>query len=120
MKYFHYSQNNSGGSFDFSELDGITHHVVIQANDAEEADLLAVKKGLYFDGCEAGQDCECCGDRWCSMSFLERKGNPEPMVYDEPVTAFIGPAWMEAGKEIAVHHADGRIEWFGVAKEKKS
>jgi hypothetical protein len=116
MKYFHFSQNNSGGHFCFYEPEGITHHVVIQAKDADDANNRAVGIGLYFDGCENGQDCECCGDRWYPVGLWKAEGDPEPMVYGEPVTAFKGPAWGKAGKEIAVHHADGRIEWFGVAK----
>jgi uncharacterized membrane protein len=38
-KYFHYSQNNSGGSFDID--DKVAHHVIIQAHSASEANKLA-------------------------------------------------------------------------------
>jgi hypothetical protein len=121
MPYFHFSQNNSGGSFDFSEEQGLTHHVVIEAKDSQDANVTAIMKGLYFDGCSQGMDCSCCGDRWSRVGeWGETNGDAEPMVYDQPVGAFSDSfgGWMPDGKEIAVHHADGRIEWFGVQKEK--
>lgn len=111
MKFFHYSQNNSGGSFDFSEDPAITHHVVIEAKDAADADIRAIQIGLYFDGCADGRDCSCCGDRW-NPAYGE--GNEAPMVYDDPAEASISHRWMKPGKEIAVHYADGRIVWHGV------
>lgn len=117
MPYFHFNQNNSGGRFDFSESEGITHHVVIEARDANDANVTAITKGLYFDGCSNGQDCSCCGDRWYRVGeWGEEKGDAEPTVYGEPVSSYrasFGRGWMPEGREIAVHHADGRIEWFG-------
>lgn len=62
MKFYEFCQNNSGGSFDVNEH--ITHRVLIEANDADEAIDIAESLGIYFDGVENGMDCECCGDRW--------------------------------------------------------
>lgn len=112
MAFFHFSQNNSGGSFDFSLSDGITHHVVIEAKDAEDANVIAIAKGLYFDGCASGLDCSCCGDRWYRQ-YRDEDGDDSPKVYDEPVHAAKVSCWMEPGREIAVHYIDGRVEWFG-------
>ena len=110
MSFFHYSQNNSGGSFDFNEEAGITHHVVIEAESAEEADQIGQGFGIYFYGCEDGMDCECCGDRW---SGAYGNGDAVPMVYGEPAqSANNYHRWMKAGKEICVHYKDGRKEWF--------
>jgi hypothetical protein len=114
MLFFHYSQNNSGGGFDFDESAGITHHVVIEAASAEEADRKLVEIGGYFDGCETGMDCECCGDRWHPTSDWDAKDFPH--VYGEKVDApredkRVFSRWMPEGKETAVHYADGRIEW---------
>ena len=82
MKRFTYSQNNSGGVYDFpkwtgpADLGGVftaAHHrrfaedvdVWVMAESAAEADMLAKKHaGVYFDGCASGRDCDCCGDRW--------------------------------------------------------
>lgn len=36
-KFWHFSQNNSGGAFDFDHLAGITHHVIIEAYDQGHA-----------------------------------------------------------------------------------
>lgn len=59
-KFYHFSQNNSGGSFDFDENSGITHHVVIEANSADHASARAQDIGIYFDGVRDGVDCGCC------------------------------------------------------------
>ena len=122
MPFFTFSQNNSGGSFDFDEEQGITHYVVIEARDAEDANVTAIMKGLYFDGCDNGMDCSCCGDRWSRVGqYWDEAGTDAPMVYEKPVAEyvpFLGRGWMKPGKEISVHYTDGRIEWFGVnAKE---
>lgn len=63
-KFFDFSQNNSGGSFVFDEQRGITHFVIVEAMDADHANSVAENIGLYFNGCESGNDCDCCGDRW--------------------------------------------------------
>lgn len=112
MAFFHFSQNNSGGSWDYSESNGITHHVVIEAKDAEDANITAIDKGLYFDGCDSGADCHCCGDRWYRASG---KGDEIPSVYSEALGKKRGSvfsSWMKPGREIVVHYADGRMDWF--------
>jgi hypothetical protein len=62
MKFFEFSQNNSGGSFDCDEY--VAHRVLIEAENADEAILKGESLGMYWDGCESGMDCDCCGDRW--------------------------------------------------------
>lgn len=62
--WFEYSQNNSGGSFDIQPQYGIGPRVWIEAASGEDADERALNLGIYFDGCEKGYDCDCCGDRW--------------------------------------------------------
>lgn len=117
-KFFHFNQNNSGGSFVFEERGGITHHVVIEARDAADANALAESKGIYFHGCSDGRDCSCCGDRWSSV-WSGDKGTDVPSIYDEPLGQLKKPSkwgargWMKEGHETAVHYLDGRIEWFG-------
>ena len=49
-KFYHFSQNNSGGSFDISET--LAHHVIIEAHSAEDANNRAISVGLYFNGCQ--------------------------------------------------------------------
>lgn len=115
MAFFHFSQNNSGGWFSFDEEDGITHHVVVEADSAEAANNRALSIGLYFDGCDAGLDCECCGDRWYRQ-WDKRDGTKTPEVYGDSPEEFVKRGtffqWMADGKAICVHYADGRKEWF--------
>lgn len=59
MKYYLFRQNNSGGYYS-----NVPTEIYIQAPSSEEANEIATKHGIYFDGIENGFDCECCGDRW--------------------------------------------------------
>lgn len=114
MAWFHYAQNNSGGSFDYCEKEGITHHVVIEAENSDMADQRAQYIGIYFNGCDDGRDCSCCGDRW---SGADSEGDAEPMVYGEDARSYEGwCGWMKEGREIAIHPLKGPIEWHGVKK----
>ena len=60
MKWFEFNQNNSGGHFDAH----LGYYLWVQAMDASHANALAQDVGVYFDGCDSGIDCRCCGDRW--------------------------------------------------------
>ena len=110
--FYHYSQNNSGGSFDFDREKGITHYVVIEAENASLADRRAKSIGLYFDG---EGDCPCCGDRWREAYG---KGAEEPSVYARPLGVFVNKdnwrGWMKEGYETVVHFADGTMKWYYV------
>lgn len=77
-KFYEYRQNNSFGRFEGPV------HIIVEANSAAEANLLAVSKaGIYFDGCYDGIDCDCCGDRWDRTDDYD--ASPVPSVYGEPV-----------------------------------
>lgn len=117
MAFYTFSQNNSGGSFVFDKEEGITHFVIIEADNVGEALSRAETIGLYFDGFG---DCPCCGDRW-SNGLNETDATDEPKVYSQPASEYGKgqkwcTAWMEEGHEIVVHYKDGRKEWFGVHK----
>lgn len=62
LKWYDFSQNNSGGRFHYTNKVGT--HVYIQATSQAEATAKALEAGVYFDGCAEGRDCKCCGDRW--------------------------------------------------------
>ena len=80
MKKYIYTQNNSAGAYDYPEWSGPADRggvfaaskyqdklvdVWVLAESTIEADALAQEyAGVYFDGCESGMDCDCCGDRW--------------------------------------------------------
>lgn len=78
--FYTFSQNNSGGSF--IEDDRVTQYVIIEANSADAANALAEVYGLYFNGCDDGRDCPCCGDRW--YRTWEGEGTEHPEIYGKP------------------------------------
>ena len=109
-KFFEFNQNNSGGGFYFDEEAGITHHVIIEAKNAEGAIHRAEGIGLYWDGVADGYDCACCGDRWYPP--YGDAGTDQPEHYGTPFKEVEHIVrWMNEGKEICVHYLDGRKEW---------
>jgi hypothetical protein len=88
MKFFHFNQNNSFGQYDGPALD-----VVIEAENAKDANHRAEDNGLYFDGCMDGIDCKCCGDRW-SRQFSCEEGSSTPCVYGEELVLVDEPTQM--------------------------
>ena len=64
MKFYKFSQNNSGGRFYLDDKTGIGVYMFIEATNANMANYLAIELGLYFNGVSDGSDCDCCGDRW--------------------------------------------------------
>lgn len=116
--FFEYHQNNSGGSFEIEPERGIAPLVIIEADDAVDADDSAVRIGLYFNGCDLGLDCYCCGDRW----YPAWSGTEQPEVYGRVIAdgkvaepeqhyAFSNMKWAD-GPEGYIHYKDGRIEPF--------
>jgi len=100
-KFFTFGLNNSGGSFDHDAAAGIGCDVCIEAVDAEDALARAEQIGLYFNGCDDGRDCPCCGDRW-SYWMENSDGTEAPEKYGKPLKG----GW---GLPSYVHYIDGRI-----------
>lgn len=75
--FYTYRQNNSGGFFR-----GPAKYVIIEAHNREMANSLAELHDVYFDGCEAGADCSCCGDRWYRTYD---KGTKSPEIYGKTI-----------------------------------
>lgn len=108
MLWFNFDQNNSGGSFVRDA--GVDCDVFIQAPDRDAALRKAEEVGVYFDGCADGRDCDCCGDRWCSLDA--ENGAELPSRYDRPVVDGKGlsPDLALSWRGGAVFHfADGRV-----------
>ena len=82
LKWFTYVQNNSGGSFTVN--DDVANYVIIQAHNADEANLIALEYGIYFGGVASGLDCSCCGDRWYMVN--DDEGTNQPMIYSGVVS----------------------------------
>jgi len=101
-RYFHFSQNNSGGSFDVD--DKVAHHVIIQARSPEEANRLAINVGIYFEGCSTGQDCSCCGDRWYPAYG---DGDETPLIYDQDPATHKSMFTTPGQPVCHVYHLDG-------------
>jgi hypothetical protein len=86
--FFTYRQNNSFGKFDAD--DKVAVYVIIEADSAKEADQRAQDwAGIYFNGCDQGIDCPCCGDRW-SEAWDDNEGTEEPTIYGEPAQEYLG------------------------------
>ena len=81
MKFFTFSQNNSGGVFADP-----AQYVIVQADDAFHANVIAVTIGLYFHGVSKGRDCDCCGDRW--HTCCDTDGDDTPQIYGKDVADF--------------------------------
>lgn len=107
--FFTYVQNNSGGGFHYEDWQ-VTEYVVIEAMDADEADVIAGSVGIYFDpNCLI--DCECCGSRW-GQAYL---GDDLPSVWGEPVWRKYAKepsmiSFMGEKPETFVHYKDGTVE----------
>ncbi|MNK14413.1 hypothetical protein D3C87_325360 [compost metagenome] len=103
--FYTYRQNNSGGNFVVD--DSVTYNVIIESNNAAQANTLAQSVGLYFGG---GWDCPCCGDRWSSA--WDDEGDAEPMVYGTPVKEY-KEFWARGiDPQIYVYYLDGRKETY--------
>lgn len=103
-EFFTYRQNNSGGSF--QKDSNLAEFVVIEANGPTHANLRAEEIGIYFDGCEEGLDCSCCGDRWYKF-WADEKGDEVPSFYGVPVEQYT-PAF-RGRDDYRIHYLNGEI-----------
>lgn len=103
-KFFHFSQNNPGGSFHINET--VAHHVIIEAYSAKDANARAEDIGIYFNGCDTGTDCTCCGDRW-SEQWSDGDGDKTPLIYGESPEKFEDFFTKEGQPVCHVYHIDG-------------
>jgi len=93
-KFFVYSQNNSGGYY---VQDGVVDQVVVvEADNADDADSRASKKGVF-----SYHYCDCCGPRFCGQ-YDKAKGF-------RSVKAAVADSWMQS-PGVVVHFKDGRVE----------
>jgi hypothetical protein len=123
-KWFDFEQNNSGGVFT-----GPAIKVLVEAQSKRVAMAIAEDNEIYFNGCENGIDCECCGDRW--REPWDEDGAYRPLISGVPPQEFVDPAtkpkfsspyWgNRRGKvwipEVLLIHADGRREEFFAPKD---
>ena len=103
-KFYTFNQNNSGGLFEHDESAGIGYSVAIEATSAKDALRRAEDIGIYFNGCDAGLDCSCCGDRW--SDWMDESDGTETPTNGYGEGSFKG-GW---GIPSYIHYMDGRIE----------
>jgi len=102
MKFYAYSQNNSGG-IDV-ETAFVNRLVIIEAPTAEDANTKALSVGLYFNGCRDGRDCNCCGDRWGEADSHD--GDDVPTHYGDPIN--LTEVWKDYNT--IIYYANGDIK----------
>lgn len=123
--FYEYDQNNSRGTWVEDIKQGISHYVIIEADSPKEADGRAEQIGLYFDGCNKGIDCPCCGDRW--YGTYDGKGTEKPTHYgeslyktykDKNIVGLRGMMVWDGADKLFVHYKDGTIAQYQQTKEK--
>ena len=103
MKWYEYSQNNSGGSFDVD--DDVCHRLFIEAERPEFANIIAQDKGVYFGG---GGDCPCCGDRWSPADSWDEV-KLDGITIEEHAQQ-VADDWGWTSPDCYIYYADGRKE----------
>ncbi len=88
MTFYIWDQNNSGGSFRTN--DKLCHRVCIEADSYKEAESKALDMGVYYNGVEGGQDCECCGDRWSKGNKVKLPADYSEYDYDKKTYKRLG------------------------------
>ena len=111
--FYCFIQNNSGGHFDRRYEIGIGPYVIVEADDATEANIRAECIGLYFNGVELGSDCECCGDRWYPI-WNSEAGEDSPMIYGKPIEEY-KKSWF--ADVVFVHYKDRSFESYDLQSE---
>lgn len=107
--FYTFSQNNSGGVFDYDPDRGICEYVIVEADSVKDAVRRAEDIGLYFNGVDEGLDCECCGDRWYEP--YNDDGTEFPEVYGRNVLTE-GTRKSFEGSEFStsIHYKDGTMK----------
>lgn len=105
--FFLFSQNNSGGTFDID--DKVAPTVIIEANSAAAANDYAEGIGIYFNGCDAGTDCSCCGDRW----YKQYGDEPEYKTLEEVEAEWSNPVKRYEGNFPWTHN---RSQWCKIGE----
>ena len=116
MPFYEFHQNNSGGSFITS--DKLAEFVIIEAENSKLANNKAEDLGVYFNGCEDGTDCACCGDRWYPVQDDDFYKSASPLIYGKSPQEAVNQNWC-VDKGCMVYYQDGRVETFYKQKDKR-
>jgi hypothetical protein len=107
--FYEFRQNNSGGGFTIDEDRGLSVMVVVEADDLADANDRARRIGLYFNGCDTGRDCPCCGDRWYEV-WNDRDASEVPAYHGTPIEEVVTDNminWADDQPAVYVHFKDG-------------
>lgn len=104
--FYTFNQNNSGGAFDRDAH--VDQFVVIEGDSIEQITKRAQKWGIYFDGCNKGFDCECCGDRW-STPWSDAELDEVPSTYGQPITKIKDK--QTKSTNVVIHYAKGKVKY---------
>jgi hypothetical protein len=107
LKWFNFSQNNSGGYFITNDV--VACEVLIQARNAAEAIERAER---IFEG--HSEYCDCCGERW-SFWVDDKDGTDAPEIAGTAIHEVRSGMFRN---EARLHHFDGRIESVSFAGAK--
>ena len=103
--FFPYNQNNSGGHYFTDKNRGISARVIIEADNADEANERAEKIGMHLNGVANGYDCPCCGDRWYEVDDSDKC-----YTVDEAIKNTYGISWDKNTHIVYIHYKDGNVE----------
>lgn len=103
MKFYEFPQSNAGGYW--NKILGYV--VIIEAETPEKANKKAEEIGIYFDGVENGEDCECCGDRWYRVEDEYDEIEPENLNEEIEEIKHYQKKWKLTS---TIYYADGRVE----------
>lgn len=109
LKWFYYSQNNSGGYFINNDM--VAEDIFVQAPNAAEANVIAEQ----ITAQSALEWCGCCGERWW-IDASEKDGYDIPHVYAESILTYKGQYYH---KEARLHFYDRRIGTWYYDRENK-
>ena len=108
-KLYSFRQNNTFGSWD----EGVGHNVLVEASTSGEANERALTAGVYFNGCTAGRDCGCCGDRWYPAY-------EDPLPFERPLGIGTLEEYLprESERRLRVVYADGTQDVYSRGSDK--
>ena len=112
LEWYEFNQNNSGGKFTVN--DSVCHRLFIQAVDADDACSIAEGLGVYFNGCDEGIDCECCGDRWyrpySATEFPLEYSKTQTFTNIEEYTQFLADAYGWTVPDCRIYYKNGVVK----------
>jgi len=119
MKFFEFSQNNSGGSFEVN--DKLCYRLFIEADSRKDAIYMAEEMGVYFNGVDDGIDCPCCGNRWYTpddikfpLKYSEKKEFHNIEEYAQHLADHYG--W--TSPDARIFYKDGTVKEIFINKKK--